>query len=128
MALTRYCSPPVVRPPAVTPLAAALSRAAAPRRARPVPDQRPQAGAAGAGRRRDEVQGKLEGVVKRANGVVDGIVDLVPESVPRGTARIAVIGGGVLLVFTILQKIISTVITGRGARRGGVVLRQRQQR
>eukprot|EP00873_Tetraselmis_striata_P008508 jgi/Tetstr1/428772/TSEL_018760.t1 len=60
---------------------------------------------------RDEVQGKLEGVVKRANGVVDGIVDLVPESVPRGTARIAVIGGGVLLVFTILQKIISTVIT-----------------
>jgi len=60
---------------------------------------------------RGDVEKKFDGVLKTANGMVDGVVDLVPESVSRGTARIAVIGGGLLLAFTLLQKIVSTVFT-----------------
>jgi hypothetical protein len=48
------------------------------------------------------------GAIKTANGLVDKATDLVPESVPRGTAKAGVAIAGVMFVFWLLQKASAT--------------------
>lgn len=53
----------------------------------------------------------LDNALDVGKGLVDSAANLVPESVPRPVAKtgVAVVGG--LIAFTILQKLISTVLT-----------------
>mmetsp|Transcript_4621 Transcript_4621/g.12868 ORF Transcript_4621/g.12868 Transcript_4621/m.12868 type:complete len:162 (-) Transcript_4621:221-706(-) len=60
---------------------------------------------------RDEIGKKVNQVMETANNAVDGVTDLIPESVPRSTAKLGVIGVGFLLTFWVFQKVLSTVIT-----------------
>mmetsp|Transcript_20029 Transcript_20029/g.47731 ORF Transcript_20029/g.47731 Transcript_20029/m.47731 type:complete len:176 (-) Transcript_20029:51-578(-) len=52
-----------------------------------------------------------DGFVKTANSVVDTVVEFVPSSVPRPAAKAAVVVVGFLFAFSLLQKLLSTVIT-----------------
>ncbi|KAG2451243.1 hypothetical protein HYH02_003850 [Chlamydomonas schloesseri] len=53
----------------------------------------------------------VAGAFKAASGFVDKAADLVPESVPRATAKAGVTVAGVMFVFWVLNKVISGVVT-----------------
>lgn len=46
-----------------------------------------------------------EGAVRSGNKLADSAADLLPASVPRGAAKIGVVGVGGLLAFWLLQKV-----------------------
>ncbi|KAG2435784.1 hypothetical protein HXX76_006980 [Chlamydomonas incerta] len=53
----------------------------------------------------------VSGAFKTASGLVDKAADLVPESVPRSTAKAGVTVASVMFVFWVLNKVISGVVT-----------------
>eukprot|EP00198_Chlamydomonas_reinhardtii_P002616 XP_001691952.1 SNF2 superfamily protein [Chlamydomonas reinhardtii] len=60
---------------------------------------------------KDDKDDMVSGVFKTASGLVDKAADLVPDSVPRSTAKAGVTVAGVMFTFWVLNKVISGVVT-----------------
>ncbi|EIE25230.1 hypothetical protein COCSUDRAFT_52800 [Coccomyxa subellipsoidea C-169] len=61
-------------------------------------------------RAEDKIREKLDGALRSGNKLADSAADLLPESVPRGAAKIGVVGVGGLVAFWLLQKVLSTFV------------------
>ncbi|BDA41475.1 hypothetical protein COCOBI_02-2560 [Coccomyxa sp. Obi] len=61
-------------------------------------------------RAEDKVRETLDGALRNGNKLADTAADLLPASVPRGAAKVGVIGVGGLLTFWLLQKVLSTFL------------------
>ncbi|CAL8461797.1 g1328 [Coccomyxa elongata] len=61
-------------------------------------------------RAEDKVRETLDGFLRNGNKLADTAADLLPASVPRGAAKVGVIGVGGLLAFWLLQKVLSTFL------------------
>lgn len=59
---------------------------------------------------KSEAEDKLRDVIQKGNGILDTVVDFVPESVPRPTAKILAGILGLAVTWWLVQKILSTVV------------------